>query len=129
MDIYGIQKARKKAGITQDTLAAALGISRATVSKYESGLIAPSIGQMGKIARILNTSVYEMMGNDFCSSVRLDNFCSSDEQVLHSFRYDERFYNALNKLNEDGKQKALERIEELAEIPRYQKVDHGNKTE
>ena len=62
MDFTGIRKARKKAGITQDGLASLLGINRATVSKYESGQIEPSLSQLGKIAKALDTTVSEMMG-------------------------------------------------------------------
>lgn len=65
MDFSGIRKARKSAGITQDGLAAMLGINRATVSKYESGQIVPSLGQLGKIAKALNTTVSEMVGQDW----------------------------------------------------------------
>ena len=65
MDFTGIRKARKKAGITQDGLASLLGINRATVSKYESGQIEPSLSQLGEIAKALNTTVYEMVGPDW----------------------------------------------------------------
>ena len=65
MDFTGIRKARKKAGITQDGLASLLGINRATVSKYESGQIEPSLSQLGEIAKSLNNTVYEMVGPDW----------------------------------------------------------------
>ena len=72
MDFTGIRKARKKAGITQDGLASLLGINRATVSKYESGQIEPSLSQLGKIAKTLGTTVSEMMGPDWDGWSRLD---------------------------------------------------------
>ena len=72
MDFTGIRKARKKAGITQDGLASLLGINRATVSKYESGQIEPSLSQLGKIAKTLGTTVSEMMGPDWDGWSKLD---------------------------------------------------------
>lgn len=65
MELSGIRRARKKAGLTQNQLADILDISRATLSKYEGGQISPSIGQLSKIATALNTTVAEMLGNDF----------------------------------------------------------------
>lgn len=64
MELSGIRKARKKAGLTQNQLADILGMSRATLSKYEGGQISPSIDQLSKIAIALNTTVAEMLGND-----------------------------------------------------------------
>lgn len=49
-----IKNARKAAGLTQEELAKELGINRATISKYEKGMIEPSISQLNKIAKILN---------------------------------------------------------------------------
>ena len=62
MELEGIRKARKAAKVTQEELAEMVGLNRATISKYESGAIIPTLGQLGKIARALKTSVYEMIG-------------------------------------------------------------------
>lgn len=65
MELDGIRKARKAAKITQEDLAEMVGLNRATISKYESGAIAPTLEQLGKIARALNTTVLEMIGTDW----------------------------------------------------------------
>ncbi len=65
MELEGIRKARKAAKVTQEELAEMVGLNRATISKYESGAIIPTLGQLGKIARALKTSVYEMIGPDW----------------------------------------------------------------
>ena len=54
MDFGKIREARKSAQITQEQLAKQLGINRATLSKYEKGIIEPSISQITKIAALLN---------------------------------------------------------------------------
>lgn len=65
MNFSGIKQARKAAGMTQEDLASALGVNRATISKYENGNIPLTLQQLGKIAKILHTTVYEMIGNDW----------------------------------------------------------------
>lgn len=57
----GIRKARKVAGITQENLAKALGVNRATISKYENGSIDPSISQLRKIASVLHVTIYDLI--------------------------------------------------------------------
>ena len=63
-----IREARKAANMTQAELAAKIGINRATLSKYESGIIEPSVAQLRLIADALNVTVgyltgYESMGS------------------------------------------------------------------
>ena len=49
-----IRKARLRADMTQEQLAALLGVDRATISKYESGIIDPPTSQMNRIADLLD---------------------------------------------------------------------------
>lgn len=63
-----IREARKAANMTQVELATKIGINRATLSKYESGIIEPSVAQLRLIAEALNVTVgyltgYETMGS------------------------------------------------------------------
>lgn len=57
-----LQKARKAAGFTQEQLAKKLGVNRATISKYETGEISPSVDQLIKISNILDVSFDELIG-------------------------------------------------------------------
>lgn len=57
MNYQELRRARKAARITQDELAASLGINRATVSKYETGIIEPPLSQLEKIADLLNVDI------------------------------------------------------------------------
>lgn len=60
---------RKQNRLSQEQMAELLGINRATLSKYETGVIVPSLAQLRKIAEILNVSVVELfpdeLANDF----------------------------------------------------------------
>lgn len=57
-----ITSARKKAGLTQEQLASAIGVKRAVISKYETGAIDPSISQLQKIADVLGISISYLLG-------------------------------------------------------------------
>lgn len=53
--------ARKRAGLTQEQLATAIGVKRAVISKYETGAIEPSISQLQKIAAVLNIPLSSLL--------------------------------------------------------------------
>ncbi|MBR0282171.1 MAG: helix-turn-helix transcriptional regulator [Oscillibacter sp.] len=53
-----IRAARKAAGLTQAEFANALGMNRATISKYENGIIEPSVAQLKKMSSVLGVQWY-----------------------------------------------------------------------
>lgn len=53
---------RRKKGVTQETIADFLGITKASVSKWETGLSLPDIAQLPKIASYYDISIDELMG-------------------------------------------------------------------
>lgn len=55
-----IKRARKKIGLTQEDIANKIGVKRSVISKYENGLIEPSISQLKKIADALDVPWYEL---------------------------------------------------------------------
>lgn len=57
-----MKKARKQKGLTQNQLAALIGVQRSVISKYESGLIEPTIGQIERIADALGVSLENLLG-------------------------------------------------------------------
>jgi transcriptional regulator with XRE-family HTH domain len=60
-----IQAARKKAGLTQKGLASIVGTASVTIRQYEANNREPSLAMLGKIAKALGTTVYEMIGPDW----------------------------------------------------------------
>lgn len=138
MKYLDIRRARKLAGKSQDELAKDLGVNRATISKYETGAIEPTVSQLMKIADALGVDLedlfdrekkfYEMgfeagfkSGNDFSSIESLaikavwgaDGYAFSEKEM--------QLVKAFSQLNPDGQNKAVERVEELTEIPKYKK--------
>lgn len=61
MENQKLQEARKRAKLTQAQLAEKLGMNRATISKYESGDISPTVDQLFNIANVLNVSVFSLL--------------------------------------------------------------------
>lgn len=55
-------KNRHKRGITQDELAAYLGVSKAAVSKWETAMTYPDITLLPRLAAYFNISIDELMG-------------------------------------------------------------------
>ncbi|MBR5265772.1 MAG: helix-turn-helix transcriptional regulator [Clostridia bacterium] len=56
-----IQELRKKSGLSQEALAAQLGVSRQAVSKWESGINAPDIDNLLALSKIFGISVSELL--------------------------------------------------------------------
>lgn len=82
MNYQLMRKARKVAKITQDDLATLLGVNRATISRYETGVIEPPAMQQLKIAQILDIDLFALM---------------DDDAIQDSFSANERRNSALEK--------------------------------
>lgn len=152
MEFNRIRAARKKANLTQEELAAQIGVKRSIISKYETGSVEPSLSQLKKIATALDVSVVELLSEDYewkyleqeqiaddIKQDMMDNATSweeyeeakntklSDIQIdlvfadIEKSRLD-KLKIAFSRLNEKGQSIAVERIEELAKIPDYQKT-------
>ena len=59
-----LQELRKRKGLTQEELAAALYVSRTAVSKWESGRGYPSIDSLKAISRFFAVSIDELLSGD-----------------------------------------------------------------
>ena len=57
-------QARKKAGLSQETVAEKLGVSRQTISKWETDETVPDIYQSKKLAKLYNLSLDELIEFD-----------------------------------------------------------------
>lgn len=57
-------KARKKVGLSQETVAEKLGVSRQTISKWETQETIPDIYQSKKLAKLYNLSLDELIELD-----------------------------------------------------------------
>lgn len=56
-----IKRFRKEQKLTQDAVAEACGVDRATISKWETGEFAPRVEKLPKLAAILNCSLDKLL--------------------------------------------------------------------
>lgn len=119
---------RIKNGYTQQEVADKIGVTKATISKYEKGL--RRVQHIEELALLYHVDPsYILTGetdaewNAKMELVRKASFAEERafwESLLLSGHIGE-IRSLLEKLNEEGQLKALERIEELSEIPKYQR--------
>lgn len=90
MNYFNLRSVRKKAKLTQAQLAEKLGINRATVSKYETGEIAPSVDQIVNICSVLDVSFEELFGenpgkkpSEIYQALQLDDYVRSLGYSFH----------------------------------------------
>ncbi len=58
--LVGLPPRRKRAGFTQETFAASLGVTRSRLAAWETGRIWPSSEQLPDIARLLGCSIDDL---------------------------------------------------------------------
>ena len=60
-----LKKIRKDNNLSQEQLAEKLGVSRQSVSKWESGLAYPEMDKVLQICQLFNLNVDELLNIDF----------------------------------------------------------------
>lgn len=124
-----IRELRKENNITMKQLGEHLGLGESTISQYETGKREPDLKTLLKISEYFHVSVDYLLGHVSEPWFYLDN-----ERILrelndsggetHQDTQDtikQRILSAFDQLNDEGQGKAVERVEELTEIPKYQK--------
>ena len=59
-----IKQLREQCNLTQDQLANLLGVTKATISSYETGINHPPAPRLYRLAAILHTDLYYLLGAD-----------------------------------------------------------------
>lgn len=115
-----IQQARRRAGLSQRELGEKMGLSASMIGQWENDLRTPKFSTLERISWALEVPTLELYGLQ-----ELDNpdseLCIILPQNENLTECTKRICSLLFNLNDIGLQKAVERIEELTEIPRYQK--------
>ena len=108
---YGSQlkKVRAYYGMTQIEVAQKAGIAINSLRRYESDERTPTMDVLEKIAGAYGITVAQLL---WSQKFDLQLFAEGPEQAIKR---------ALDKLNDAGQEKAVERVEELTEIPKYQR--------
>jgi len=110
---YGqrIREVRKSLGLTQEQFAKKCGISLTSLRRYEANERQPNIAILEDMAAHIGMTIQEFLWKDFQNTV----------STPYSQALNRLLQTAFDQLNDEGQQKALERVEELTEIPKYQK--------
>lgn len=133
-----IQQARKKAGLSQKQLGEKLGLSASMIGQWENDLRNPKYETCRRIADALGINILylltsEEMDRGILELIKADY--DSDDAFYKDFiekrvslmlldsEIDQRLVRAYGSLNDEGQQKAVERVEELTEIPRYRRQE------
>lgn len=130
-----IKDYRKKSGLSQKELGQKLNVSQQHIAQYESGKRIPKLDTIQKIAVALNISVNDLLESPLDDSPLYRAFKNNDasdnplekhyvnskltEQIENWQQADIELVKSFKKLNDSGKAVAIERVEELTEIPRY----------
>ena len=117
-----IKEIRRRKGLTETQLANLIGVQRAVISKYESGMIEPPIKTLQKIANALEVPMYELLGMDSREGIHAAfvEAIENGKRIQGEERLREIADN-LEKLNAEGQQEAVKRVKELTHVPGYQK--------
>ncbi|MBR5714052.1 MAG: helix-turn-helix transcriptional regulator [Clostridia bacterium] len=116
-----IKDMRKKLGLTQKELAERMGVKDAVISQYETGIRMPKYETVVRFAAAMGVSPYAIIGFDDQAPEGMGGFNASvlNQYGPHFFKLMDSF----TKLNEAGQIEAVKRVQELSELPRYQKND------
>jgi transcriptional regulator with XRE-family HTH domain len=128
--VIDLRQRRKELGLTMKQVADAVGVSEATISRYESGNIRNMRrDRIDKYAKVLRVNLLDMI--EFEDQVdELNKAFAKDYEVLMGYLR-ERFDNAdevnaayeliirLSMLNKAGIDKMIERLDELVRFDEY----------
>lgn len=97
-------------------LAEKAGIAVNSVRLYESGKVVPKLDTIAKIARAMGLYAGDLVDAGQWGQVQpgedSETASAAESQLLFHFR----------TLNDDGQSVAVDRVEELAQIPKYQRA-------
>lgn len=134
-----IRDTRRQSGLTQEALAGLVGVRRSVISKYETGAIEPSLAQLRRIAAALGVSPGYLQGSesrdaaalraamergDYPGAEQLLGLPAGTLRPIPQWAGDGELAAlaaAFSALNAAGRQQALARVRELAQLPQYQK--------
>lgn len=127
-----IRAARKAAKITQEDLSKLIGVKRSVISRYENGNIDPPFSQIQAIADALlipisaltDTGAYDAGFAAGSKAEEWQNHVIDElwrQEGYTGSEIEGHLIAAFSQLNPSGQQEAVKRVEELTEVPRYQK--------
>ena len=141
-----IRTERRNRNKTQEELAQHLGVKRSVISKYETGLITPSLAQLLKIAEFLDVPCSTLIGDGTFTTIDISSspWLPSQEEFTRMPTAEKEYYSvrlqaeispdilfrllieAYEQLNRFGKVAAVVRLKELTECAKYTEPDSND---
>ena len=109
---------RKEKGLTQAELAEKAGIAVNSVRLYEAGARLPKLDTIARMAVAMGLTANDLIAGQWG---KFDGIFLSDEEFQQDDREAQLIYHFRN-LNDDGQSVAVERVQELTQIPAYQRA-------
>ena len=131
-----IKQKRKDLGYTQKELADKCEVAEITIRQYETGKRQPRLKILYKIAAVLGLNFDKLLGGiqsfdsgesfqkEWNRIIEIIDESSDSLTIIHKVALDENEMKILDhfqKLNDLGKNKAIEQVELLTKIPDYRK--------
>ena len=107
-----IKKLRKNKNITQAELAIMLGVNMSSIQKYESG--ATRNLKLETIRELCH--IFDVPPIVF---VFPESYEMTFDEYIKEFNYTNYFFDRMLNLNDEGRKKALEYINDLHNLPKY----------
>lgn len=108
---------RKEKGLTQAELAEKAGIAVNSVRLYEAGARLPKLDTIARMAVAMGLTANDLIAGQWG---KFDGIFLSDEEFQQDDREAQLIYH-FRTLNDNGQTVAVERVQELAQIPAYQR--------
>lgn len=109
---------RKEKGLTQAELAEKAGIAVNSVRLYEAGARLPKLDTIARMAVAMGLTANDLMAGQWG---KFDGIFLSDEEFQQDDREAQLIYH-FRTLNDNGQTVAVERVQELTQIPAYQRA-------
>ena len=117
-----LKKCRKEKGLTQTKIAEKAGMGVATIIRYEKGERVPNLDVINQIAEALELPIDELLYNvPLPPSEEIQQALKKYSQYIISGK--NQLNESFDKLNNKGKQKAVEYVTDLSEQEKYTKPD------
>lgn len=122
--------------LTQEELANKLNglydikLNKGMISKWESNKSEPRFEYVKYISKLYNVSLDYLLGLSKYKNKEEELAEHRNKMLQFNNQPNENFYentllNSFNKLNDEGKNEAIKRVEELTELSKYQKEEHS----
>ncbi len=96
-----IQEKRREMSLTQEQVAAYLGVSATAVHKWEKGATYPDITLLPALARLLNTDLNTLLSfQEDLTDIEIDNFIKQLDRTVQEEGYETAFQAAAEKIQE-----------------------------